>query len=941
MKMMANRFKTTKRLMGCASALAIATQLAGPGFAQEALPADDLAAEEEVVVTATRVQRSGFVAPTPTTVLNAQTLEKLIATDIGSALGKMPSFQTDQNVSTNPLGGGAGRRYANLRNLGSQRTLVLVDGQRVAPSALTGQTDLNGIPMIMLERVDVVTGGASAQWGSDAVAGVVNMITKKNVDTTNVDVSFGISDRNDNLEHRIAVVTGGSFDEERGRVVLGGEYVNNDGVEDMYSRSWGREEWGIVTNTGYGTNGLARTLILPNVRRNLIAPGGLIVTGPLAGTTFDENGEPRQFVYGSVNGGAGGSMSGGEGYAGSDGQGTPLKPGTERVAAHMRVGYDITPDIELFAKASYNYLDVSSLGPGPLDYSGTGLTIRQDNAYMSETLRDVMIANNIQSFSLARYWKDEINGSYRRSRPATSIVTEGGAFTLGGEGSIDDTWSFDVYAQFATNLQEFNGYGYRVNPNFRLATDAVVGPNGSIVCRSTLANPGNGCVPINLFGVNSVSDAAFDYVTADQYTRTRFTRTVQAANISGEPFENWAGPVSIAFGVEHRLDKASLENTDVLALTNAYNYGNTKPVGGSIEVTEGYFETVIPLLNDLDWAKNLEFNGAVRMTNYSTSGNVTTWKTGLNYAVNDMVRFRGSVSRDIRAANVSELYTAESRGSANIINPANSGNLTGTTISSGNPDLVPEESMTYTAGVVFTPDFAPGLKVSLDYYDIEIEDVISTVNAQAIVDFCYDGAQDFCDLIEYTSPETANIRVPFLNLAGLRVKGWDLETSYALDLADLFADAPGSLSFTYFLTYQSDIIVNNGTSTTNRAGDMGNTSAPYGGPKWKWNLLTTYSIDQFATTFGVRYVGGGSYNVTYAPDTISDNSIDSATYLSLSASYDFDAGDDNWVQVYGTIDNLSDLDPRVIPLSTVGGPYNATFHDVVGRTYMVGMRASF
>ncbi len=944
---MSSKSKRTVRaawLFGCVSAVALSAHWITPAHAQEAQVTEAAAAEgeEEVTVTASRVNRKGFEAPTPTTMINADLIKVLGNTDMGSALSKMPSFQADQNSSRNPLGSSAGRVFVNLRNLGSQRTLVLMDGQRLAPSALTGQTDLNVVPVLLVDRVDVVTGGASAQWGSDAVAGVVNMITKKSLDGYLTDFSFGISDRNDNIEEHAGVAWGTDFAGDRGRFIIGGEWVSNGGVGDMYTRDWGREEWGLVSNTAWQTNGLARTLVLPNVRRNMLAAGGVITSGPFAGTTFGPDGQPRQFVYGSVNGGAGGTQSGGDGYAEGDGQGTPLKPEADRGVVQFRVGYDITPDIELFAQMSANYLDVRSFGPGPIDYAGTGLIIRSGNPYIPTAMQNYMTANNIASFGLNRYWKDDVgNGTDRLSRPLTDTQTTGQNYILGAKGAFGDTWTWDAYAQYSTSLIKFTGYDYRVQAKFYEAVDAVLSPTGQIVCRSTLTNPGNGCVPVNVLGQNSVTPEAFDYFTSDQHTRTRIQRVVQAANMSGEPFSTWAGPVSVAFGLEHRFDKAGLEQEDPIALANGYNYGNTKPVGGSLEVTEGYLETVIPLLADVSFAKSLEFNGAVRFTNYSTSGNVTTWKAGLNYAFDDSLRFRVNLSRDIRAANISELYTAESFGSTNIINPATGGNLTATTITSGNTGLRPEESTTFSAGFAFTPDFLPEFKLSVDYYQIEIKDVISSVSAQTTVNYCYEGNAAYCALVTYTAPEIAIVRLPFLNLAGLDVKGVDVEAAYRFDLAELFADTPGSLSFAYYLTYQPKIEVDNGTSVVNRAGDMGVTATPYGGPKVKWSLYTTYELDAFSATFGVRFVGGGKYNVTYTSADISDNSIDSATYYSLALGYDLSGLTDSDVQIYGSIQNLTDLDPPVDPINASGNPFNATFHDVIGRTYMVGVRARF
>jgi len=894
---------------------------------------------EEIVVTASRVQREGFVAPTPVTEVDSSMIEKLGSTNIADALNQMPAFQADQNASRNPLGSSAGRRYVNLRNLGSQRTLVLMDGQRLAPSALTGQVDLNSVPQILIDRVEVVTGGASAQWGSDAVAGVVNLFTKKRLQGFDVDLSYGESSQGDNEERRIGLAYGTDFGGSDFHLVMGGEYVDNDGVGDMYTRDWGREEWGLVSNPNYGTDGQARTLVLPNVRRSVLAAGGLITSGPLAGTTFDENGQPRQFQYGDVVGS--GTMSGGEGYALGDGQGTPLLPAIRRNASQVRLGWDLNDSTELFAQASYSGMKVDSLGPGPIDYSGSGLTIYSDNAYLPDSIRQAMLDQGIDSFTMGRYWKDDVYGDDARlSRPKTRSENTTQAYTLGGNGRFGEMWSWDAYGSYTRSEQNFYGYGYRLQSRFYEASDAVLDENGVAVCRSTLTDPDNGCVPVNLFGQGSVTPEAYDYFTANQHTETIYERTTAAATVNGMPFDSWAGPVSIAAGVEYRKDEAELKQNDPYALARMYNYGNTQPISGSVDVTEGFVETVVPLASGLPFMQALDFNGAVRLTDYSTSGMVTTWKAGLNYTINDNVRLRSSYSRDIRAPNISELYTATSTGTSNIINPETGGNLTVTTISSGNVDLDPEKANTMTVGFVLTPEFLPDFTLSMDYYDIDIKDVISSVGAQTIVNFCADGATSYCSLVTYNTEETATVQLPYLNLAALTVRGYDLEAQYRFGLDRISDRLGGNVSLNYFLTYQPDIVVDNGTSSVDRAGDMGSSSSPYGGPKVKWTGMATYSVDNISATVSLRYVGAGKKDVTYTADDISDNSVKSVTYTSLALGYDLPL-ESNKVQLYGNVQNLFDKDPPVNPISSSGNPYNATFHDVIGRTYMVGVRASF
>lgn len=919
---------------GAASAFAVfGGAMAGPAVAADNVSTPS-ATMEEVSVTASRIQREGFTAPTPTTVLDSELLIKSGATNIGEALSKMPAFQSDQNASTNTLGGAAGRRYANLRNLGSQRTLVLQDGQRLPPSALTGQTDLNTVPQILIDRVDVVTGGASAQWGSDAVAGVVNMVTKKRYDGFETDVSYGMSNYGDNREKRVAALYGTSFADDRAHFTIGSEWVDNEGVGNMYTRDWGREEWGLVSNAGYGTNGLPRTLTAPHVHRNVLVAAGIISTGPLAGTTFNPDGSSRPFVYGSPNGS--GAMSGGEGYGLGDGVARRLSVPVERVVTQARLGFELTPDIEVFGQANYGYVHVNTWGPSAGD--NAAITIRSGNPFIPDELQARMDALGLTSFGLNRFAREDIYGNGYGTSTEIDNYTRNQIYTLGVNGNTGG-WTWDGYAQFARSAVKTRGTGYRINANFARSVDAVLDGNGDIVCRSTLTNPTDGCVPVNLFGLGSVTREAFEYYSGSQRTETIYDRWVVAANVSGEPFSTWAGEASVAAGVEYREDDAELIQNDPIALARGYIFGNAQPLSGSDTVREGYVETALPLLKDKPFAESLDLNAAVRETNYRNSGSVTTWKVGLTDAVNSSVRLRTSFSRDIRAPNLSELYTSVSSSNVNVINPENGANLTTRTETSGNTALTPEKAETFTAGVVLTPQAVPGLKFAVDYYDIDIEDVISSVSTQQVIDFCYAGAASFCALVTRLSEQSAIVRAPLLNLAGLKVKGYDAELGYGFDLDGLSSALAGRLDANYFLTYQPDIIVDNGSSSLNRAGDMGTASTPYGGPKLKWSGYFTYSLNELSATVGVRYVGNGVKNVMYTAQDIDDNSVKSATYVSLALGYELPAWRDTAeVQLYANVQNLFDKAPPFDPTSSEGNPYNATFHDVVGRTFMIGFR---
>jgi len=664
----------------------------------------------------------------------------------------------------------------------------------------------------------------------------------------------------------------------------------------------------------------------------LVAPG-IITSGPFAGTTFDENGQAVPFEYGEINGA--GTMSGGQGYGTGNGAGVLLSVPVERSISQLRVSYDLTPTTEIYGIANFGYIHLNTRGASHGD--NTAVTILSGNPFIPAPLQAQMDELGVDSFGVSRFWRDDPRGNGLGSSVDINTYTRNQYYTLGANGVLAGDWRWDGYMQYAESEVQFQGDGIRINANYANALDAVRDENGTIVCRSTLTNPGDGCVPINLLGPDTITLDAWNYITGNQRYVTTYDRRSAAFNLNGTPFQTWAGDVSVATGLEYRKDKTELVQHDETALSNGYVFFNTKPIAGSIEVKEAYLESVIPLAANLRGMQGLDFTGAVRLTDYSTSGDVTTWKAGVNYTVNDAVRFRASLSRDIRAPNVSELFTSTSTGTTNIVNPETGGNLTVRTTTSGNIDLDPERSKTRTAGVVLTPDVPGDLRFSADYYDIDIRDVIASVSAQQIFNYCYEGAQEYCDLITPISQQEAAVRVLQMNLAQLRVKGWDFASSYGFYLPSV----PGRFSLNYYLTYQPTVIVDNGTSRVDRAGDMGTAAAPYGGPKTKWNALLTYGINNLSTTVGVRYVGAGKKNVTYTEDDISDNSVKSATYVMLSAAYDVPLQDGKNLQFYGSVQNLLDKDPPVDPTSAEGAPYNATFHDVIGRSYMAGIRLRF
>ncbi|MHB1207954.1 MAG: TonB-dependent receptor plug domain-containing protein, partial [Rhodospirillaceae bacterium] len=656
-------------------------------------------------------------------------------------LTTLPSFAgnyTPQSSTQNVSSGTAGTASVNLRNLGTTRTLVLINGQRSVPSTITGLVDINTIPSQLIERVDVVTGGASAAYGSDAVSGVVNFVLDTKFTGVKGEASGGVTTYGDDRSWKVAMTGGTAFANDRGHFIVSGMISHQDGVLDG-GRAWNNTGLQIITNPTYtATNGQPQRLLLSQVSLSNATPGGIIVSGPLKGVAFGAGGQPYQFNYGSIV--AGSAMSGGDWLTSNlHTVGQSIEPSGGQRNLFARASYQVTDDIEVFLQSNW-YENSNFSNAYPNDNYFGGLTIRTDNAFLPAAVRTQAQALGLTTLTMGTSLTElGPNAILTKHKVLRNVVGANGKAD-----AFDTTWTWNAYFQTGVSMSSESSLNTLLFPAFTAAVDAVNAPNGSIVCRSTLTAPNNGCVPYNVFGTGVASAASKQYVVGISHRNQRFVQNVEAASITGEPFSSWAGPVSLALGIEHRSEKAVGSSTD-LDKQRVFFAGNYLPTFGKYNVTEGFVETVVPLAKDTVWAKSLDLNAAVRGTGYSTSGYVTTWKVGATYTPIDDVTFRATRSRDIRAPNLNDLYNAGSTTNQVVIDTGrtNQGiSYLGTT--TGNPNLLPEKADTTGLGVVLQPQFFPGFSTSVDYWNIDLSGAISTISAQNIVDLCSQGATVFC-----------------------------------------------------------------------------------------------------------------------------------------------------------------------------------------------------
>ncbi len=928
-----------------------------PASAQTTAPASAPEAEVgEVVVTGSRLQNPTYTAPTPVAVMGAKIIEERAKPTIGETLSEMPSFKTSTGLGQGTRGTlGAGQAVLDLRGLGTTRTLVLIDGDRVIPTLGNGTFDTNMLPSQMIERVDVVTGGASAAYGSDAVAGVVNFIMNRRLDGVRADARFGISQQGDAEEYGINFAIGRSFMGDRLHIVAGADLGKGEGTGNQYTRKWGRREADVLPLTPARPAGTPQFVVADGVH-SLIPSSSLIVNcfrGAVAvagcslnGLTFDNSGAPRPQTFGRLLGGA--AMAGGDNYGTSFNGNGPLRQGFERMAGMATLTYDLendmTASLDLSGGRFQNHstsFEFGHIQPG-------NIRVNRDNPFLPAALAAQMDAQGITQIQMSRIASDV--GGIKPNNVNKF-------FRIGAElrGKIFEDWTWDVGVSTGKSRFTYQADDFVIVPNYLSALHAVRAADGSIVCGPLATNPmlgqisaalrpliESGCTPYNPFGSNPNSAAALDYVSGTSISHDNLQRTSAALNLAGNVFSLPAGEVSVAAGYEFHtdsLDRRVPQSIRALSAAGGFWATNFVEAEGETTVHEGYAEVGVPLLKDLPLAYSLDLNGAIRYADYSTHGGATTWKIGATYEPLEWLRFRGTRSRDIRAPTLADLYVPQPEGLAPVVHPVTgvAATVIGQTV--GNPNLQPETASTTSVGFVLQPKSGPlaGLNFSADYFSIEIKDVLTAVTtAEVLRRFYVLNDQSLAPFIitDNSAIGFRKVASPILNLNRQKTTGFDLALNYRIDLSDY--DMPGAISISSNASriFQLETFDSQGRSLGNQAGSLA------GVPKWRWTTNLTYEQDRFSGTLTARYnssikyrydllaPGDTGYNPA-SPLSINDNVFPDMVYYSLSASYRVRED----ITVYGVVDNLFDKDPAAGSWNGLQG-----FYDGVGRYFRVGVR---
>jgi iron complex outermembrane recepter protein len=932
-------------------------------------PADQAAAQpvEQVVVTGSLLNNPNFTAPTPVTAVTSQSIDTRAVESIGQDISELPFVQAGGGLQNN-VGGiiGQAESFTNLRGLGDNRTLTLLDGQRPTPENSSNNFDTSLVPSNLIQRFDVVTTGASASYGSDAVAGVVNLILKDHFEGFSADVQYGISQRADYDKPYGSIAYGTDLFGDKLHIVIGGEIAGLFGASTSLAalnRNWESQEPGLVTLPTTRAAGQPANVFSNNVEYDSYTQGGLITSGALKGIAFSANGTPYNFQYGSVVGST--DMIGTGNYGQSTGN-HQLEVPFFRLASLGRAEYNIDSDTTAFLTLNYGELDQSARSTGsPIPET---FVISSGNPYIPASIQSDMTADHLSTITVN---KQTLQGVFNYSDDANILMQS----LFGVSGKVFGDWSWNFKGNTGESIKEETFGGVPDVANVYQAANAVTGPNGVPVCGSAATNAtinsltgtlksqdlgiiSPGCVPYNVFGTAPLSSAQYNYMFNPTDANGNYVgrdelyahiyQTMFSADLSGSPISLPAGAVDLAVGADWRTNSYNQTN-DEGDQGSWYNSGNFGSYKISESVWEVYSEAGVPLLKNLPFAESVDLSGAVRYTDYSISGGVTTWKYGATWDVNDEFRLRATMSQDIRAPNFSDLSPVVAPGRGTFTNPLSGVSATindNDTI--GSSTLKPENAKNLSAGMVFNSDYdwLPGFRASVDYYRVNITGVITTLAVQDVVNRCLlQNLQNFCNQIQFSGTSLNSTFgiigdiIPPQNLNSELQDGVDFNVSEHLPLDDY--GLPGTLDWSTLASYvnQQRIIEESEGVIISDVNYADTASAP----RWSANSTLTYSLDRVVASLQLLYYspleysaidqgpGQAGYNPA-SPTSVNRNIWPAVTQFNLHLAYDvFPKEDNNALQVYLNVDNLFDKDPPEV-WSSISN------YDPIGRYFRLGLR---
>jgi iron complex outermembrane receptor protein len=978
--------------------LAVTTS-AGVAVAAAAGSAETL---EEVVVTGSRIATPELQTFAPTLVVSSAAIENTGTINIATTLRDLPSVGTSvlSTSNSNFLTSDSGINTINLRNLGDQRTLVLVNGRRMTPGvAGTTEVDLNTIPTEFIERIDIVTGGASAIYGSDAVAGVVNIIYKKNFDGLLVQGQAGQSGDRDAGNYTGGLTFGTAFADDRGHLMFNVSHDKDQGLRSAQRKATATDL--SVTATG-----------LHNPQFSSYTPQGNYFFSSSA-LGFDNSPTTPAGVFSFNPDGTLINQNLGPGFNRSAQR--IIDVPVERTLVASTLSYDLTEHHHAYSEITYSDTSThSQIEPTPLaangvnavygtavDANGAAIGMPITNAYLQTLPALAPIVAEINSWnstgancvgSLATNPAYDCINYITFRRRLSDIADRGNdavrqtyRLVLGVNGDIGlGDWTYDGSYTYGRTTDDQISHGAVNLLNFAQALNSVVDPvSGKIVCADAVA-VNQGCVPINIFGINSISKAAAGYVGAAITRNVVLSEEVSTVSAQGTLFELPAGKATLVVGGESRKDSSS-EIQD--PLTNlGLNGSNALPnVEGSISVKEAFTELEVPILKDLPAVKSLSVNAAFREAHYSTSGSVNSWKAGLNWAVLPDLRIRGVYSRAVRAPNVGELYGGQSQtfppgisDPCDGLGPTGNGNTTAQIAAAcraipavaaaiagpahqfaytpldyqlifgligSNPALTPEKSKTTTFGFVVTPTVVPGLSLSVDYFDVKVVGAVAAINFETSIQDCLSTAvSTFCNNV-FRNAATGKISELLqlnLNVGYIRSTGIDSALRYAIDMGGIGRLDVG-LAETHQLKLEQAVP---GAPTEVDLGQLNSGGRLGAGFRDRATLTLDYNLHDLEASWKVNYLSA-IQDTTPANGILYQkwNNVPAYVYNDAQVRYTFPIGGKSKLTTYLGVNNVFNKKPPFLPgayASDVTGTNTAAdSYDVIGVFWYGGFKAKF
>jgi len=922
------------------------------------------------VVTGSRIPRPELESTMPIGILDMS---------VATKQGKTTVYETVlQDIAVGPGNGpynsapegqyDGGMATIELRNMGVSRSLTLIDGRRrVSGAASSSAVDINMIPPSMIDRIEIITGGAAAVYGADAVTGAVNVITKKDFDGFQVSATAGTSDHGGGSKYQLSLLAGTKFSDDRGSMIIGGTYVKNEPIYfyQRYSKDTNLRFSPNPENTG-PDDGIPNRITYYHGTNMYLQPVANIYVD---GKTYLLNPDGSAYAgqYDTCFAGCGTSRDGGDGgmpqsQYWSDFLIAPI----ENASFIGRFDYELADWINYSLRFDYGRSKYDAYRRPYRDDDRTiwlngagGATAYLDNPYLPDSFREIMVANGLTSTPLRRTYE---NIGQMTDYSDRQSITVGNTFT----GQLPGGFEWEAFWQYGRSTNDIHADNVPMASRWIAARDVIADPvTGDPVCRDEEARA-MGCVPFNIFSTDALTPEQRDWMIATRRKHRQQTQTIYGADIAGSPFALPAGDVQAVLGFEHR--KESVHNMDdngaappANELSHLGAWAPYEPeLKASNDVSELYGELVVPVLSDLPFARRLTVEGAYRYSDYSDFDSTNTWKAGVNWSPIQGLTFRSVKSRSVRVPNFGELYSnravqeigltdpcMSSYASANPTRAQNCAALlqqlgiggaalpdqiyTGNVLTGGNPDVTPETSDSWSAGVVLQPSFLPGFDLTIDYWDIKISNMITALSRNNVMQLCVDLPNidnQYCSRITRDENGYAMwVDTSYMNVSELAANGIDIGANYGLDVG--MGRLSVALRANYLIKYEATTLP--GFEQSLIVYDGG-----YQNPRVRANLNLSYQMGRWDIGLNNRFWGSAK-NYTQPPsdEEYDDNHVESRLYNDLTVGWQMTEG----AALRVGINNLFDVQPPYHPRTYYQG--GGGVYDVYGRYFFTNINAKF